>query len=176
MKLLLIQPPVEDFYDTPIRLQPLGLCSLKAAVRRFLPEVEVAVRDFHHGFGRATLTLPAELRDLAPFYPDADQSPFSTFHLYCRYGAADRTIAEEVARERPDVVGVASMFSPYFREVLSCACAVKSVLPGAKVVVGGAHASVCPRRMLQSPDVDFVVRGEGERPLVELLRALLSYL
>ncbi|HOX87763.1 MAG TPA: hypothetical protein PKW76_17175 [bacterium] len=40
-KLLLLQPPVEDFYDTPIRLQPLGLAYLKAAVRKWLPEVEV---------------------------------------------------------------------------------------------------------------------------------------
>jgi hypothetical protein len=28
MKVLLIQPPIEDFYETPIRRQPLGLAYL----------------------------------------------------------------------------------------------------------------------------------------------------
>src|SRR5207244_8256547 len=29
MKVILIQPPVQDFYDTDVRLQPIGLCYLK---------------------------------------------------------------------------------------------------------------------------------------------------
>ena len=37
MRVLLIQPPVEDFYDTDVRLQPIGLCYLKAAVNAHLP-------------------------------------------------------------------------------------------------------------------------------------------
>ena len=41
MKVLLIQPPVEDFYDTDIRLQPLGLCYLKAAAKYFLSPVKL---------------------------------------------------------------------------------------------------------------------------------------
>lgn len=49
MKLLLLQPPIQDFYETDIRLQPLGLCYLKAAVRKFLPDIEVVVKDYHHG-------------------------------------------------------------------------------------------------------------------------------
>ena len=40
MKVILVQPPIEDFYDTDIRLQPVGLASLKAAIIRDLPFVE----------------------------------------------------------------------------------------------------------------------------------------
>ena len=43
MKVLLIQPPVEDFYDTDVRLQPIGLAYLKAAVNKHLPEVDVII-------------------------------------------------------------------------------------------------------------------------------------
>ena len=31
MKLVLLQPPIEDFYHTPVRLVPLGLGYLKAS-------------------------------------------------------------------------------------------------------------------------------------------------
>ncbi len=40
MRVLLIQPPVEDFYDTDVRLQPIGLCYLKAAVNKHLPDID----------------------------------------------------------------------------------------------------------------------------------------
>jgi hypothetical protein len=43
MKVLLIQPPVQDFYDTDVRLQPVGLCYLKAAVNKHLPDVQVII-------------------------------------------------------------------------------------------------------------------------------------
>jgi len=39
MKIVLIQPPVQDFYDTDVRLQPIGLCYLKAAVKKYFAQV-----------------------------------------------------------------------------------------------------------------------------------------
>ena len=169
-KLLLFQPPVEDFYDTDIRLQPVGLCYLKAAVRRFCPDFEVVVRDFHTGSGRRTLPYPKELSYLKEYYLLQDRSPFSMFHQYFRFGADPVAVAAAVAREQPDMVGISSLFSPYYREVLSCAAAIRKLLP-VLIVVGGSHVSCAPETILASPHVDFVIRGEGERPLVELLKA-----
>jgi radical SAM superfamily enzyme YgiQ (UPF0313 family) len=40
------------------------------------------------------------------------------------------------------------------------------------VVLGGSHVSAVPEVMLSHPCVDYVIRGEGERPFVELLRCL----
>jgi radical SAM superfamily enzyme YgiQ (UPF0313 family) len=169
-KLLLLQPPIEDFYDTDIRLQPIGLCYLKAAVHRFCPDFEVAVRDFHTGCGRRTLPYPKELSYLQEYYLLPDRGPFSIFHQYFRFGAAPATVAAEVAREQPDMVGISALFSPYYREVLSCAAAIRGLL-SVPIVVGGSHVSCAPETILASPHVDFVIRGEGERPLVELLQA-----
>jgi radical SAM superfamily enzyme YgiQ (UPF0313 family) len=171
VKLLLFQPPIQDFYDTELRLLPLGLGYLKAAVRRHLPGLEVAVRDFHQGWGRRTVSVPPELGYLSEYYPFPDQSPFSTFHGYYHYGAPFETVAAEVAVEKPDVVGISSLFSAYHREVLRCAQAVKQRI-GVPVVIGGSHASAAPHSLLGSSAVDYVVRGEGERPLVALLAAL----
>jgi len=171
MKVLLIQPPVRDFYDTDVRLQPIGLAYLKAAVRKHLPEVEICLKDFHGGHGRSTAPIPKELKYLAAYYAVADKSPFSTFHQYYHFGRSFDGIEREIADVRPDVVGISSLFTPYYREALEVAARVKKRLK-AIVVMGGSHASAVPQSLLASPHVDYVIRGEGEKPLVELLRAI----
>lgn len=170
MKLLLVQPPIQDFYDTDIRLQPIGLASLKAVIRLHHPDVEVVIRDFHHGRGRRTVQVPAELAYLKDYYPVPDKSPFSTFHHYYHFGADYDSMIEEIAREKPDLVGISSLFSPYYREALKTAEAAKRAC-GAPILMGGSHVSAMPEFMLSHPAVDFVIRGEGERPIVEFLKA-----
>lgn len=169
MKVLLIQPPVQDFYDTDVRLQPIGLCYLKAAVKKHLPEVDVIIKDYHGGCGRRTISIPRELRYLGDYYPVADKSPFSTFHQYYHFGQSFDEIEAEIADIRPDVVGISSLFTPYYREVLEVAARVKKDVP---VVVGGSHASAVPESLLSSVNIDYVIRGEGEKALVEFLRFL----
>lgn len=171
MKLLLIQPPVQDFYDTDIRLQPIGLAYLKAVVLKFLPDVRVILRDYHHGHGRKTIPLPKELSYLKSYYAADDKSPFSSFRHFYHFGADFETIAEETAREKPDLVGISSLFSPYYREALRCASAIKEKM-NVPILLGGSQVSAMPDFMLSHPEVDWVIRGEGERPLVELLKAL----
>ena len=171
MKVLLIQPPIQDFYDTDVRLQPIGLCYLKAAVRKHLSDVDVIIKDYHGGCGRRTVAIPRELRYLTDYYPVADKSPFSTFHQYYHFGKPFDEIEAEVADIRPDVVGISSLFTPYYREVLEVAARVKKGL-NVPVVVGGSHASAAPESLLSSPNVDYVIRGEGEKPFVEFLKYL----
>jgi radical SAM superfamily enzyme YgiQ (UPF0313 family) len=171
MKILLIQPPVQDFYDTDIRLQPIGLCYLKAAVNKHLPDVAVIVKDYHGGCGRKTVAIPTELKYLRDYYPVADQSPFSTFHQFYHFGKSFDEIEAEIAELKPDVVGISSLFTPYFREALEVAARVKK-RTDAIVVMGGSHASAVPESLLASPNVDYVIRGEGERTFVEFLTYL----
>jgi radical SAM superfamily enzyme YgiQ (UPF0313 family) len=171
MKVLLIQPPVQDFYDTDVRLQPIGLCYLKAAVSKHLPDVDVIIKDYHGGCGRRTVAIPRELRYLTDYYPVADKSPFSTFHQYYHFGKSFDYIELDVAEIRPDVVGISSLFTPYYREVLEVAARVKKKL-NVPVVVGGSHASAVPESLLSSFNVDYVIRSEGEKPFVEFLKYL----
>ncbi|MFB3904542.1 MAG: radical SAM protein [Acidobacteriota bacterium] len=171
MKLLLLQPPVQDFYETELRLQPIGLCYLKAAVETFLPGVEVVVRDFHAGQGRRTVRAPAELAYLRAYYPVRDLSPFSLFSAYYHFGASFEEIAASAAREKPDLVGISSLFSTYQNEALRCGREIKKRI-SVPILIGGSHPTALPEAVLADPAVDFVIRGEGERPLVKLLEAL----
>jgi radical SAM superfamily enzyme YgiQ (UPF0313 family) len=171
MKVLLIQPPVRDFYDTDIRLQPLGLCMLKAMVKKHLPDVEVIVKDYHQGYGRKTIPYPPELSYLKEYYPFPDASPFSMFHNYYHFGATFEEVARDALNEKPDLVGISSLFSPYYREAIACAREIRGIYD-VPVLMGGSHVSASPLSVLEDRSVDFIIRREGERPLVELLKAL----
>ncbi len=171
MRVVLIQPPVQDFYDTDVRLQPIGLAYLKAAVRKHQPDVEIIIKDYHGGCGRKTVAIPQELAYLTDYYPVADKSPFSTFHQFYHFGKSFDDVEAEIADLKPDVGGISSLFTPYFREALEVAARVKK-RTGAIVVMGGSHASAAPESLLASPNVDYVIRGEGERAFVEFLRYL----
>ncbi|HZD39433.1 MAG TPA: radical SAM protein, partial [Terriglobales bacterium] len=138
-----------------------------------LPEVEVLIKDYHAGHGRKTVSIPRELRYLREFYPVADVSPFSAFYQYYHFGSSFEAIENDIALIKPDIVGISSLFTPYYREALEVAARVKRRVNG-PVVVGGSHASAAPASLLASPHVDFVVRGEGEKPLVEFLRYLMG--
>ncbi|SDN23138.1 B12 binding domain-containing protein [Desulfonauticus submarinus] len=169
MKLILIQPPIQDFYETKIRLQPIGLAYLKAAIKKFLPNITVKILDFHQNFGRKTISLPSELNYLREFYPCPDISPFCTFYHYYHFGADFKQAAEKIAQENPDIIGISILFSSYFREALTLAKEIKKVCP-VPIIAGGSHVSAEPLSILQSPWIDFVIYGEGEKPLIELLK------
>ncbi len=173
MKVVLIQPPVQDFYDTDIRLQPIGLCCLKAAILKELPEVEVIIKDYHSGCGRRTISIPKELSYLSEYYPSADKSPFSAFNQYYHFGQSFDKIEAEIEDMDPDIVGISSLFTPYHREALEIAQRVKRRLD-VPVIMGGPHVSEVPEFVLSNPYVDYVIRGEGEKPVVGFIRFLLG--
>ena len=76
-------------------------------------------------------------------------------------------IKQMVRRLNPEIVGITCGSATYHRCV-ETAKAVKETLPSCKVVVGGWHPSYMPDSMLQHPEIDYVVMGEGERAMVEL--------
>ena len=171
MKVVLIQPPVQDFYNTDIRLQPIGLSYLKSAVQMHVPEADVIIKDYHAGYRRKTIPLPAELSYLKDYYPVADKSPFSLFHQYYHFGASFDLIGTEIRDLKPDLVGISSLFTPYYREALNVARVIKDSM-NIPIVMGGPHVSEAPESVLSSPAVDYVICGEGEKPFVELIRYL----
>jgi anaerobic magnesium-protoporphyrin IX monomethyl ester cyclase len=78
---------------------------------------------------------------------------------------------EELARIEPDVVGLSAM--TYEAGCMhELAKLVRERLPKARIVCGGPHPSVAAEDVLKDPNVDFVVRGEGEFIFADLLRGL----
>jgi radical SAM superfamily enzyme YgiQ (UPF0313 family) len=78
----------------------------------------------------------------------------------------------DVASYQPEVVGIACYI--WNREMtLKLTAALKKVLPAVRIVLGGPEASGDAAAILrQNLSVDFVVQGEGEESLPELLTEL----
>lgn len=176
MKLLLIQPPIQDFYDTDIRLQPIGLGYLKATLNKFHSDVDVKIVDFHQGHGRFPVPIPKELNYLKEFYCYPDKSPFRTFYQYFHFGASFGNIREYLLQERPDFVGISSLFTPYFREALKVAKISKELFPEVPIIFGGSHVNACPNEVLSCDEVDYIIKGEGEKGIVDFFHFIKGHI
>jgi anaerobic magnesium-protoporphyrin IX monomethyl ester cyclase len=83
-----------------------------------------------------------------------------------------RTVEELVNRYRPEVVGL-SVMTFQRRTALRLIAHIKRWRPETTIVVGGYDPSLASEAYADpSTGVDVVVRGEGEHPFRELLRAL----
>ena len=81
-------------------------------------------------------------------------------------------ITERLLKQKADVLS----FSCYIwniKKVLLAAQSVKAASPDTLIVLGGPEVSFCPGEMLENnPFVDFVVAGEGEKSIPELLNSI----
>jgi len=85
-----------------------------------------------------------------------------------------RPTVERLVRDlQPDVVGL-SVMTFQRTTALGLATFIRTLRPEVRIVAGGYDPSLAPRAYEAHADIDFVVRGEGEQTLRELLRALES--
>ena len=78
----------------------------------------------------------------------------------------DRAIAE---KHPYDVVGISA---PTVLIENAWAAAREAKARGAISILGGPHLTLQPDESMQKPEVDLVVRGEGEEAIIEILRVL----
>jgi anaerobic magnesium-protoporphyrin IX monomethyl ester cyclase len=122
-------PPIHSPWGLPMKLPPLGLAYVAAALEKSGFQVEV--------LDNYLLKKPID------------------------------EVKQMVRRLNPEIVGI-TCSSVTYQRCIETAKAVKEALPSCKVVVGGWHPSYVPDSMLQHPDIDYAVMGEGERAMVEL--------
>jgi len=80
-----------------------------------------------------------------------------------------KKLAEIVSEAKPAAVGI-SYLTPLKYVVERIASLIKEIDRDIKVIAGSSHPTFCPDEVMQNPDVDFVIRGEGEIPLLSLVR------
>jgi anaerobic magnesium-protoporphyrin IX monomethyl ester cyclase len=91
-----------------------------------------------------------------------------------RVGLNAVTIAERVKEWNADVVVAEIPFSGWSRTAFEVISAVKTTKKDVVVVLMGQHPTARPEACLQEPDVDFVVIGEPEITVSELVDTLAS--
>ncbi len=82
------------------------------------------------------------------------------------------SIRKFVLKYKPDVVGLA-VYEVNIRFAMKLAKLIKTCDPSVMVVLGGPQATFMPRQALtEMPDVDVIIRGEGEVVLPALIECL----
>jgi anaerobic magnesium-protoporphyrin IX monomethyl ester cyclase len=99
------------------------------------------------------------------------QHTVSIADLILVHGQVRQTVERLVRDLRPDLVGL-SVMTFQRATAFSIARQIHALRPEARIVVGGYDPSLAPRAYQPCDDVEFIVRGEGEQTLCELLRAL----
>ncbi|MBT7051848.1 MAG: radical SAM protein [Desulfobacula sp.] len=169
-KVILVQPPIEDFYLTKKRTIPYGLASIAAYIREKGFSVEI-LDSLATGKSKI-IEYPDEFSFLLPFYGKKDVTAFSLFHEYKHFGYSYEHIGKKIRAKEPFIVGISSLFTPYENAALKTAKTIKKFYPHCKIVLGGHHPTFFPEKVLTCPEVDFVLRGEGEKSMALLCDAL----
>jgi radical SAM superfamily enzyme YgiQ (UPF0313 family) len=159
MKILFIDPPFNRFMGFYRVYYPLGLATMASVLHQQGHTVEIF--DAEHSPNTDTLSW-AQASTKCNLYNDAlrdDSHP-----TWCE-------IKNHVKQFKPRVVGI-SVLSVKVASALKIARMCKEIDPNLIVVVGADHPTVFPSIVLENPDVDIVVRGEGESTILNLTQAL----
>ncbi len=131
-------------YQTP----PLGVCYVASSARAAGHEVVVV-----DALGEA-------LDQYTAWRPDHELN-----------GLSFEQIVARVPRDA-EVIGVSAMFSNHWPVARDILVALRGAFPDAILLAGGEHITAAPQYSLDNSPVDYLVLGEGEETVVELLEAL----
>jgi tRNA A37 methylthiotransferase MiaB len=160
MKVLLMDPPWYVFMHGLLRQPnaPLGTCYLAAALEQAGFDTAVFNSDLLTTGGDNQYSQEMQV------YRDFLSEQANPGHQ----------IWQEVERVfldfTPDVLGL-TVRTPALSSALHAAALAKRLRPGIKVVLGGPHPTLMSEETAALPNVDAVVRGEGEQTILDLVRA-----
>jgi radical SAM superfamily enzyme YgiQ (UPF0313 family) len=152
IQITLIRPPIffsRNSYSTPLAL-PIGLAYLSAALEKA---------------GYSVNFIDCVGNDIDSIRPTYDR----------RFNSRGMVEGESIKMIHPesDIIGITIMFSqewPFIREYINN---VRRAFPQATIVVGGEHVTAMPEFSLRDcPAIDYLVVGEGELVLLELVYKL----
>jgi len=152
MKVMLIQPPAwcNNNRDDMNPNVPLGIAYIGASLEQEGYDVRM-LDAFVEGWDMEKRVSPEMIRVGLPF----------------------EDIQDRIAEEKPDVVGITSMFTSQRKNMLKVVQIVKNVDKKIKVIVGGAHPTSAPESVLSDNNVDAIIMGEGENSIHPLIEALI---
>ena len=155
-RVLLILPPWYRFLGEGFNEIPLGLCYLSASLRRR---------------GHETAVLNCDLAARGPAGPEKIFTKYKDYRSeFSRFeDPVWNQVKAEIERFAPDFVGIHTKTAA-IKSVLKVAEIAKTVNSNICVVAGGVHATLLPEDMARMPNIDFVIKGEGEETFYELVR------
>jgi len=168
MKILLIAPPVFDFYFTTHRMEPLGLEYIREALEN--AGHSVTLYDSTASGKVKQVATPPEFAYLAGFYEE-DASPFSLHSGYKRLGDSFQKIIDFIAKNDFDLIALSSLFSPYHPDVENLAAEIKKVTK-TPLCIGGTAVNAQKEKIAETTNADYLNCGNGAVTLPLLADAI----
>jgi anaerobic magnesium-protoporphyrin IX monomethyl ester cyclase len=159
MNILLIEPPFHRFMGLYRHYYPLGPAYLAGVLNSHGHDVEIF--DAEHD----PKTRPRSYVETSGNY---------TKYLHAIHDDDHKIwleIREELSGFYPDIVGI-SVLTVKVPSALKIASMCKSVFGDVPIVVGGEHPTARPEDLLKKDTIDYVVSGEGEETLYDLVNNL----
>ncbi len=165
-RILCINPWIYDFAAYNFWIEPLGLLTVAAALRRAGHDVAlIDCLDRRHPAAPA----PQSRRDrygCGQFHKIEQPKPPALAHIPRRWGRYGLPLAvwnaELDAQPRPDAILVTSMMTYWYPGPFEAIRRVKARWPGVPVALGGVYATLCPDHARAHAGADIVFTGPGE--------------
>jgi len=93
---------------------------------------------------------------------------------YRYVGLPIKEVKKRIKNFSPDIAGITAPFTSQAKALHEMAKLVKLINPKIKVVVGGSYPTTYSDVILNDKNVDFIVKGEGELTLLELIKKIES--
>lgn len=169
MKITLINPPVEDFYVTGIRRQPLGLLYIAGSLREagYNPSLLNC-----HTPKKSIMDIPPQFTYLKRYFNNSYFQLHFPFKNYTHYGMSWQEIERRIKSDPAEIYFISSLFTTYFEETERIIEIIRKHAGSAYIAAGGYHASLYPEYFLNETSADFVICGEGETASTELVKAI----
>jgi anaerobic magnesium-protoporphyrin IX monomethyl ester cyclase len=166
MDILLIDPPYRGLKGMPTdNGYSIGLTSLAAYLRNEGMETAVLTGDLLMELTSANKYLSMNVRKYAAGQREYEMIVNDKTH------SVWRKLTDVVHQTKPMAVGI-SYLTPLKHVVERIASLIKENDRDIKIIAGSFHPTFCPEEVMQNPDIDFVIRGEGEIPLLYLIKEL----
>ncbi len=130
--------------------------------------ISIHIKNSPQAMPLAAALLKAQL-DSVPEIINKTYVTYLDFYL----GTDAQIISDQICLASPELVG----FSIYLWNrdlILEVSSLIKNRLPGTVIFAGGAEATALPEKLLENGPFDFVVKGEGELALTEVMKKILK--
>lgn len=165
MKILLIDPPYKALKGVGSECgYSISTVSLASYLRQGGMEVAVVTGNLLADLPVQT-SLSFKVKEYAKGQEDYEKILDTDIHPIWE------KLAQEIRNYKASAIGI-TYLTPAKAVVEKIARIIKSIDQNIKTIVGGYHPTFCPDEVMQNPDIDFIIRGEGEIPLLQLSKSL----
>lgn len=135
----------------PSFTMPVGLIDLSAYLREQVNGIDIKILDVS--------------KDLYNFYLDYENTPPMSVESFI-------DLELDKVDFTPDIVGISILFSSSHISSMKIIDKAKQRWSESTIICGGNHATNCVAVLLSNPNVDYVLRGEGEITFTEFVEKL----